>query len=283
MGKAIAMRLIAAGMPLIGFDVAASRSALLGARGGTVALSMRELAARCPTVIVAVYDGSQVEVLLDEIAHEPAATRPVVICTTTCGVDEIVRLGRRAAGAGIALIEAPISGTSAEVRDGTAMALVGGEAGVIEQAGPLFDIVCPRRIRLGAIGEASRAKLAINLVLQNNRAALAEGIVFAERLGLDGRVFLAAARQSAAYSRAMDSKGDKMLLRDFAPQSRIAQTLKDAELIIEEAGRRDLHLPVTSAQAELLRAAIALTGPDADSAAVIEAIGQQPAAAAASR
>jgi 3-hydroxyisobutyrate dehydrogenase-like beta-hydroxyacid dehydrogenase len=133
-------------------------------------------------------------------------------------------------------------------------------------------------VRVGAIGDASRTKLAINLILQSNRAALAEGIVFAERLGLDGRSFLAAARESAAYSRVMDSKGEKMLARDFRPQSHISQTLKDAELILEEARRRALHLPMTLTQAELLRTAIALEGPDSDSAAVIEAIRQHVSA-----
>jgi len=67
-----------------------------------------------------------------------------------------------------------------------------------------------------------------------------------------------------------------MLTRDFRPQSHIAQTLKDAELILEEAGRRGLPLPLTTAQAALLRTAIAIEGPDSDSAAVIEAIRQRP-------
>jgi 3-hydroxyisobutyrate dehydrogenase-like beta-hydroxyacid dehydrogenase len=108
---------------------------------------------------------------------------------------------------------------------------------------------------------------------------LAEGIVFAEALGLDGHAFLAAARESAAYSRVMETKGEKMLRRDFRPQSHISQTLKDAELILDEARRQNLHLPMTAIQAELLRAAIALEGPDSDSAAVIEAIRRRPAVA----
>ena len=80
-------------------------------------------------------------------------------------------------------MEAPISGTSAEVRDGTAMALVAGDAGAIDAVDALLDILCPRRVHVGAIGDASRTKLAINLILQNNRAALAEGIAFAEASG----------------------------------------------------------------------------------------------------
>ena len=80
-------------------------------------------------------------------------------------------------------------------------------------------------------------------------AALSEqAFVLAERLGLDGRSFLAAARESAAYSRVMDSKGEKMLTRDFRPQSHISQTLKDAELILHEAWQLGLRLSMTEAQ-----------------------------------
>lgn len=68
-----------------------------------------------------------------------------------------------------------------------------------------------------------------------------------------------------------------LLARDFRPQSYISQTLKDAEPILGEAARRGLDLPVTTAQAELLRAAIALAGPDSDSAAIIEAVRRRPA------
>jgi 3-hydroxyisobutyrate dehydrogenase-like beta-hydroxyacid dehydrogenase len=239
---------------------------------------VRDLAGRSPTIIVAVYSGKQLEALFDEVEEGAGPARPVVVCTTTCGPDAIGRLARRATSAGIALVEAPISGTSAAVRDGTATALVAGEAAIIETVNTLLDILCPRRVRVGAIGDASRTKLAINLILQNNRAALAEGIAFAEALGLDGYAFLAAARESAAYSRVMETKGEKMLTRDFRPQSHISQTLKDAELILDQARQQNLHLPMTTIQAELLRAAIALEGADSDSAGVIEAIRPRPAA-----
>ena len=272
MGIALSARLIDAKMPLVGFDIDPVRCGMFKASGGMVATSVRELAARSAAIIVAVYSGEQVEALFADIEDGAGAVRPVLICTTTCGPGEIIRIAERASRAGIALVEAPISGTSTEVLDGTATALLAGDDGIIDQVGGLLNILCPRSLRVGAIGDAGRAKLAINLMLQNNRAALAEGIAFAERLGLDGHAFLAAARQSAAYSRVMDSKGEKMLTRDYRPQSRIAQTLKDAELIIEEAGRCGMHLPLTTIQAELLRTAIAIEGPECDSAAVIEAI-----------
>ena len=277
MGIALSARLIGAKIPLIGFDIDPVRCGMFKASGGMVATSVRELAARSRTIIVAVYSGEQVRALFDEVDDGAGAARPVVICTTTCAPGEIIGIAGRASRAGIPLVEAPISGTSTEVLDGSATALLAGEPDIIDQVGGLLDIICPRSLRVGAIGDASRAKLAINLILQNNRAALAEGIAFAERLGLDGHAFLAAARQSAAYSAVMDSKGEKMLTRDYRPQSHIAQTLKDADLIIEEAGRCGMHLPLTTTQAGLLRDAIALEGPDRDSSAVIEAIRRPPA------
>lgn len=270
MGSALSARLIDAGAGVIGFDIDAAKTSDLRARGAEFAAFAADVAARCRTIVIAVYDAAQVKALLPDLAN--AELPPLVICTTTCAPGEIAAIAEFASRSRLAFIEAPISGTSAEVRAGTATALVAGDADIIAAAAATLDILCPQRIHVGAIGNASRTKLAINLMLQNNRAALAEGIAFAESLGLDGAAFLATARQSAAYSRVMDSKGPKMLTRDFSPQSHIAQTLKDAELILREAGRHGLPLPLTSVQAELLRRAIALQGPHSDSAAIIEAI-----------
>ena len=270
MGSALAARLIEAGIAVSGFDTDPAKGEALKAMGGVVASSVTQLAAQSESIVIAVFNGEQVRSVFDELAEHPA--RPLVICTTTCAPGEIADIAERARHAGLPLVEAPISGTSVDLRQGTATALIAGEATAIEAADEIFAILCPRRIHVGKIGNASRTKLAINLILQNNRAALAEGIVFAESLGLDAAAFLAVARQSAAYSKVMDSKGDKMRARDFAPQSHIAQTLKDAELILAEASRHDLMLPMTATQTALLRTAIRLEGPDSDSAAIIAAI-----------
>jgi 3-hydroxyisobutyrate dehydrogenase-like beta-hydroxyacid dehydrogenase len=272
MGTALSTRLIDAGIAVIGLDIDAGRCKALKAMGGALAISATELAARCRTIILAVYNSEQIESLLAELERSEKPANNTLICTTTCAPDEIVRIAKRADGAGLSLVEAPISGTSAQVRDGSAMALVAGPPEAIAAVAALFDILCPQRMNVGKIGDASRTKLAINLILQNNRAALAEGIAFAEGLGLDPAVFLATARKSAAYSGVMDTKGDKMLKRDFTPQSHLSQTLKDTELILTEARRRNLFVPMTSTQAALLRTAIALAGPDSDSSAIVEAV-----------
>ena len=222
MGIALSARLIDAKIPLIGFDIDPVRCGMFEASGGMVANSVRELAARSRTIIVAVYNGAQVEALFADIDDGAGAARPVVICTTTCGPGEIIAIAERhharhCAGGGTDIRHQHRS--AQRHRNGAA----GWRRWHYRPGRQPSEDFCPRCLRVGAIGDASRAKLAINLILQNNRAALAEGLAFAERLGLDGHAFLAAARQSAAYSRVMDSKGEKMLTRDYRPQSHIAQ------------------------------------------------------------
>ena len=272
LGSVLAARLIGAGLPVAGFDIDSRRRAILKNQGGEVAASAAQVMARCQIIVVAVFNAAEVELLFDEFGRKPHLAGTVLICTTTCSPEDILRIAARAADAGLGFVEAPISGTSAETRDGSALALIAGEVAAIEAVQPVLNVICPQQMRLGEIGNAARTKLALNLILQNNRAALAEGLAFAESMGLDAAAFLATARRSAAYSRVMDSKGEKMLARDFAPQSHIAQTLKDSELILEEARQQEQHLPMTLIQTGLLRSAITLVGPEADSSAVIEAI-----------
>jgi L-threonate 2-dehydrogenase len=272
MGTALSARLIDARIGVTGFDVDPERRTAFADIGGESAASVAEVMARCRTIVVAVYTAAQVQSLFDAVGPSSDLSHAVMICTTTCAPGEILAIADGADDLRLPFVEAPLSGSSAEAREGSAIAMVAGRAQAVEAAAPVLGILCPRQMRLGRIGDAARCKLAINLILQTNRAALAEGIAFAEAIGLDGATFLATARQSAAYSRVMDGKGQKIIARDFSPQSHIAQTLKDAELILEEGERCGQPLPMTSAHADLLRKTIARLGGSCDSAAIIEAI-----------
>jgi len=130
----------------------------------------------------------------------------------------------------------------------------------------------PRWRHLGAAGNGGRAKLAINLILGVNRAALAEGLVFAERMGLDPAAFLAVARDSAAYSQVMDIKGPKMVSGDYTPQGFIHQSLKDFRLILALAASRGQQMPLAALNAAVLEACVKRGEGERDNAAVIEEI-----------
>jgi 3-hydroxyisobutyrate dehydrogenase-like beta-hydroxyacid dehydrogenase len=273
MGEAIGERLHAAGFALLGFDIDAGRMRHFAASGGETATSVTEVAQRCARSVLAVYDTGQVELVLEQLAT--ADGTQIVLCTSTVEPQRIIALAARAAEHGISLIDVPVSGTSVQVRAGEGVGLVAGDGTAIEAAADLLDAICSKRFRVGATGDAAKAKLTINLVLQLNRAALAEGLVFAERLGLPGTTILDVLRGSPAYSSVMDSKGMKMLSGDFSPDSRIAQTLKDARLMLDQAARAGQHLPLTEVNAALLQATVDLHGPDVDPAAVIAAIRAQ--------
>jgi 3-hydroxyisobutyrate dehydrogenase-like beta-hydroxyacid dehydrogenase len=147
--------------------------------------------------------------------------------------------------------------------------MVGGARDIFERNRELLAVFGERVYHLGPAGSGSRAKLAGNLVLGLNRAVLAEGLVFAERLGLDLPVFLDVLKNSPAYSAAMDAKGQRMLDGDFAPVSRVRQHLKDVELILEYARRCGQELPLSAVHHDLLARAVAAGDGELDNAAVI--------------
>lgn len=268
MGGAIAHRLLGAGLRVLGYDIDPDKAVLIP--GIETAASADAICLACNRIVIAVYDTSQVESVVEEL--ETTAHPMIVLCTTTVEPRRIAFVAARAARYGITLIEAPISGTSAQVEAGKGVGLLTGPYDAIIRVGDILDAICPQRFFLGTTGNAAKAKLAINLVLQLNRAALAEGLVFAEKLGLAPAEFLKVLRSSPAASEVMAEKGEKMVHAEYTPQSHIAQTLKDAQIMIETAHRLGQNLPLMEVNAALLAAAIALRGSEADSAAVIEAI-----------
>ena len=149
----------------------------------------------------------------------------------------------------------------------------------MEEAAAILDAICPRRYYLGNAGNGSRAKLAVNLILGLNRAALAEGLVFAERLGLDRAAFLEVARGSAAYSQVMDIKGPLMARREYRqPQSRVDQSLKDFRLMLDQARAAGQELPFASVYARLLEDCMQHGEGEWDNAVIAEAIARRDAA-----
>ena len=130
----------------------------------------------------------------------------------------------------------------------------------------------PTYFHIGKIGDGGRAKLAVNLILGLNRLAIAEGLVFAERLGLDPRALLEVARRSAAYSQVMDIKGSKMTAATSLAEGRITQHLKDVHLMLEQAERVKQRLPLLEIHAEVLEACVRQGEGDLDNSAVIKEI-----------
>jgi 3-hydroxyisobutyrate dehydrogenase-like beta-hydroxyacid dehydrogenase len=272
LGSALAHRLIGAGFSPKGFDIDAAKTAAFAKSGG-LAASLDEVA-HCDVVLLAVFDTGQVEDVVQN-ALLPALTPGVPktgLVASTCDPDRIAALATRLAPRRLTLIETPVSGSSAQVKNGDGTGLIGGDKDAIDGVADILDALYPKWFYMGLAGDGGRAKLAINHMLGLNRLVLAEGLTFAQALGLEPAAFLDVARQSAAYSQVMDIKGPKMVSGDYTPQGFIHQSLKDFRLILAQGASRGQDLPLAALNADVLAACISRGEGERDNAAVIEEI-----------
>jgi 3-hydroxyisobutyrate dehydrogenase-like beta-hydroxyacid dehydrogenase len=280
MGTVMSRRLIAAGFAVTGFDPRPEARAGLAGIGGASVESLADLARRCDRAVISVFDTAQVEDVIEGakgVLSVPQAERSlrVVINTATCEPDRIAALAERASARGLQFVELPISGTSQQVAQGDGVGLVAGDREVAEASADIIAAICPRTYFMGAFGNGAKTKLAINLVLGLNRAALAEGLTFAGRLGLPLDAFIEAAKGSAAYSQIMDVKGPKMIAQDFTPHGKVGQSLKDFGLILDAAATRGQALPLASVYADLMRGCVEAGEAELDNCAIIREIGRR--------
>jgi putative dehydrogenase len=274
LGQAFVHRLRGAGFEVVGFDVDPAKTAKLADLGGRTALSVADLARRCDPLVLAVFSTDQVETVVESelLPALGEGSGKIVLCASTCDPERIAALGRRVATRGLRLLETPVSGASGQVSRGEGVGLIGGDPRVVAAVEPVLRAMFPTYFHIGEIGDGGRAKLAVNLILGLNRLAVAEGLVFAERLGLDPEAFLKVARSSAAYSQVMDIKGAKMTRGEFAAEGRISQHLKDVHLMLEQAERVKQQLPLLEIHADVLEACVRHGEADLDNSAVIKEI-----------
>ena len=273
-GTALAERFLAAGLGVVGFDVERQRCAHLEALGGTavesaaaVAYSVRRVALSLPTteVVRSVVDGRAGILEADPLPE-------YVIDTTTGDPDGTMLVSSLLAARGVTYLDATISGSSQQVRAGEAVFMVGGTRDALAACADVFDAVSSRVFHVGPTGSGCRAKLASNLVLGLNRLALAEGLVFAEQMGLEPKPFLELLMSSVACSAIMESKGPKMVAGEFAPQARLRQHRKDVAIILSYAQMVGQVLPLSRAHLDVLDRAVEAGDGDLDNSAVIRQI-----------
>ena len=274
-GTALAQRLWEAGWRVMGFDIQTSTSAAFVAQGGELSETLREMATQVSCVVLAVFDTQDVLKVIEGErglctggnAHSIVST--IIDCST--GIpDHLQALALRLKVHGIDFIEAPLSGSSVQIRAGEATMLLGGDVQVIANHESLLQTLAWKRIHVGSAGMGAQAKLATNLVLGLNRAALAEGMVFAQSLGIAPSQFLQLVLATPARSDAAVVKGEMMVKQDYAPQSRIRQHLKDVHLMIASAQAHRQKLPFSQVHAQLMQAAVEAGDGELDNAAIIE-------------
>ena len=273
-GSALAARLAAAGNIVLGFDPDPARRALLDAtRSQSARGSIAQLVAECDCLLIAVFDDAQLRTVTAALTGASARRVVLVLCITTALPATLLDCGSQSIRAGIAFVEAPISGSSAKIAAGEGRMFVGGSPADIERATSILQAITQHRKVIGALGQASAAKLSTNLVLGLNRLALAEGMALAESLGLDRARYLDLLLDSAATSRAALEKGPMMVADQYEPPvATIAQHAKDVGLMLELGRQSGQALPLSELHRDLLQRSIERGDANLDNAAVIRAV-----------
>ncbi len=273
-GTAMAERLLAEQFEVVGFDIDSTTCGHLEQLGGKAVSNPAQVAEQADRVVLSLPD---TDVVL-QVVEGPggileAKTLPrYIIDTTTGDPDETAALAKRLARRGIHFLDAPFSGSSRQLRDRDVVFMVAGDMAAFEKCMDIFRVASKKTFYLGPSGNGSRAKLASNLVLGLNRLALAEGLVFASKLGLDAQGFLELLKVTPAYSAAMDVKGKKMLDGDFTAQAKLRQHHKDVSIILKYAEKAEQELPLSKVHLDVLEKAIAAGDGDLDNSAVIREI-----------
>ncbi len=272
MGGGMTGNLLTAGFPLLVYDIDHEKVNAVAAKGAEGAEAPADMA-RAVDVIVLSLPNSHVvdEVVINDLKLlETGRKGLILIDTTTADPLMSEALAHRLRETGIEMLDATISGTSRMCEEKDITFMVGGTETVFRQCETIFSALANKTYYLGKNGSGALMKLIVNLVLGLNRMVLAEGLSLGKKAGMDLHRLLEVLKNSAAYSRAMDMKGGKMVEEDFLPpEGKLAFHLKDVRLMLDLAARLDVPLVLSSMHAQALTSQVAQGRGEWDNAAII--------------
>jgi 3-hydroxyisobutyrate dehydrogenase-like beta-hydroxyacid dehydrogenase len=267
LGKAIAGRLMQQGVTVAGYDPVAFRE-----DGLRVCNSLAELI-QSSHIIILCLPNSDISSRVIADGQKLFCEHHTLMDTTTGNPEAMVAIGEKLRKQNVTYLEANVAGSSEQMREGAATLFVGGCAEAVELNASLLNALSTRWFHLGALGAASRFKLVHNMILGLNRLVLAEGLEFANSLGIDGGKALEILKQTPAFSTVMESKGERMVKGDFEnPQARLSQHLKDVRLMIEAAKDSGAQIPLTTLHESLLEQSEHLGFGASDNSAIVQAL-----------
>jgi 2-hydroxy-3-oxopropionate reductase len=271
LGSAVASRLLGAGFEVAGHDTRPAQAEALRARGLRVAGSVRDAAAGAEAVftILPTLETTEAVVCGPGGLAETAAPGTVVLQMSTISPPLTRRLGVAAAARGLGFLDTPMSGTSGMVARGDCVIFVGGDGALVKRCAPVFEAIGRGYVHVGEVGAATLAKLATNLLVGLHTVALAEALVLGEKGGLAPARLLEVFRGSAGDSRMVEVRGPLMAERRFEAQMKVELFVKDFQLMLDEARRLGVALPLTSLAQQLCTAMVAAGRGDQDIAGVL--------------
>jgi len=274
MGRPMAGHLLAAGHSLH-VSAASAASADLVAAGATAHPSYAAVAAASEVVILIVPNTPQVGQVLfgaggvAEGIGAGSGGGKLVIDMSSISPLATKGFAARIAELGADYLDAPVSGGEVGAKAATLTIMAGGSEAGFEKARPLFEAMGKNVTHVGPSGAGQTAKVANQIIVALNIAAVGEALLFASKAGADPAKVREALMGGFAGSKVLEVHGERMLKRTFAPGFRIDLHHKDLALALAGASELGLSLPQTAFCQELLNAARGNGEGDLDHSAIV--------------
>ncbi|TFJ94356.1 2-hydroxy-3-oxopropionate reductase [Lentibacillus salicampi] len=272
MGKPMSKNLIKAGYDLVVSSRNPDSNQELAALGAEVADSYMELAAKSDVIITMLPNSPEVKkvILAEGGLIRGAKPGTDIIDMSSIAPISSQEIGRELKKKEIGFLDAPVSGGEPKAIDGTISVMAGGEQDVFEKCLPIMESMAGSVVRTGDVGSGNSTKLANQIIVALNIAAVSEALVLTEKMGVDNQLVYDAIRGGLAGSNVLDAKAPMMLERNFDPGFKIDLHLKDLNNVMETSTDIDIPLPLTASIRETLKALTADGNGEDDHAAVLK-------------
>lgn len=255
MGKPMALNILKAGYDVTVNDLNTESVETLvqaGAAFGTPA----DMGATCDVIITMLPASHHVEqvVLGENGLLQTATAGTILIDMSSISPVASVEIAQQAALRGVEMLDAPVSGGEPKAIDGTLSIMVGGKDDVFETVRPLLEVIGASVTLVGKNGSGVTAKLANQIIVNLNIAAMSEALTLAAKAGIDVEKMYQAIRGGLAGSAVLDAKVPLILDRNFVAGGRIDINLKDMTNVMETAHEIGVPLPLSSQLVEIFHA-----------------------------
>ena len=271
MGQHMARRVLLGGYPLTIWNRTKDKARPLLEAGAAWADSPRAVAQVSDMVITMVTDSAAAE----QVACGPGGVLEgvhpglVLIDMSSITPETSRAIAKRAAACGVAMLDAPVTGAPRVAADGKLGIMVGGPRETFEHCRPLLQTMGVKIVYAGLNGMGSTLKLVNNLILGVAIHASAEALVLAAKAGLDPQAVIEITSVGGARTGAMETRGPRMVKRDFSPHFSVNNMYKDLSNVLRLAEECGVSLPVTGTAREILRAAKSQGKGELDSSVVM--------------
>ena len=256
MGKPMSKNLLKAGYELVVLDLDKQAQEEVVAAGATTAESPKAVAEQVPLVITMLPNSPHVkEVVLGEKGVIEAARKGLIVVDMSSIAPLVARqVGERLAAEGVDMLDAPVSGGQPKAIDGTLSVMVGGKKDVFDRCYNVMKAMAASVVLTGDIGAGNVTKLANQIIVAINIAAVSEALVLASKAGVEPTLVYQAIRSGLAGSTVLDAKAPLMMDRKFNPGFRINLHIKDLANVLDTSHELGVPLPLTAAVMEMLQA-----------------------------